>query len=121
MRRISDAKVARWLDDDPDRLERHLTRYPDEADRVDVMTSIDTTVRDAMSSDLEVPDDIVARTRLRMRTDDRWKQSVGTVADLFTLPYHVGRTIVGRLGDEADEADQALPESGTNAEGTASS
>ena len=102
MKRPNERRLLEWLDTDLDRLERHIANHPEDIERIDQLSALDDDVKEAVAAELPVPDDIVSRTRSRMRTDVRWQQPVGTLADLFTLPYLVGRTVVGGTDPDLD-------------------
>lgn len=100
MRRPSDKRLADWIDNDIDRVERHLERHPEDVPRAEALSQLDPALRQAMADELAVPEDIVERTRREMRDDVRWRDSVSALADLFALPYHVGRAVIGLPEDQ---------------------
>jgi hypothetical protein len=58
---VSVARLERWLETDPDRLERYLGRHPEAADLLDAATALPARVRVALVEALEIPEGLAAR------------------------------------------------------------
>jgi len=70
-----------WLDHDPDRFERHITDFPEDADRLDLATAL-PLLGERLRSALIVPDGVAEQVR-RMVQGDPAKRDAGAV--LFDL------------------------------------
>lgn len=115
MRSESDATLLSWLSTKPDKLERHLERHPEDIDRLEQLTALDTDQRAAMGRTIAAPDDIADRVILRMQVDPRLREAGAAFAELFTLGIRTMRVVFGSADDDdaRDDARDDDDEQGT--------
>jgi hypothetical protein len=58
---VSVARLEHWLMNDPDRLERYLTRHPEAADLLESATELASDIRSALFEAVQVPSDLYTR------------------------------------------------------------
>ena len=99
MKRETDATLLGWLNTHPDRLEKHLDRYPEDIDRLERLTELAPEQVAAMHHSVSPPDDIAERVISRMKVDPRLKEAGAAFADLFSLGFRTVKVVFG--GDDA--------------------
>ena len=93
MSQITDAQLLEWLDNDPERLERHLRRHPADEARLDRATQLTDAQVAEMSAAVQPPSDLTARLRIRLVTDPTTSAALSTMAGLFSLPWDTAKLI----------------------------
>lgn len=93
-RTISDRRLLSWLEHDPGRLERYLVEHPAAADRLDVLTQLDDTVRSGLRSLLAVPEGFRERLSAAGVSRPAKSEVASIVMDLMALPWHVTQALV---------------------------
>jgi hypothetical protein len=90
-----------WLDRDPARLERHLTRHPHDADRLDQATALTEPQLQALSEATEVPAPTLDRLRVRLVTDPAATDALKLMAELMGVAWDTAR-LMGTATPEKD-------------------
>jgi hypothetical protein len=93
---ISDRTLLSWLDDDPVRLEQHLTEHPEDTDRIDQLTDapqLGQRLRDAMT----MPEGFLARLSMLKAADQSKREAAEVLVDLFGTAW---RTAAVLFADE---------------------
>jgi hypothetical protein len=105
MKRETDATLLNWLSNQPDKLEKHLDRFPEDIDRLERLTELAPEQVSAMGQSVAAPDDIAERVISRMRVDPRLKEAGAAFADLFSLGFRTVQLVFSSDEADADEAD----------------
>lgn len=92
---VSDAELLHWLDQDPDRLAKHLERNPSDEARLELATSLSGDQGKAISEVLSPPADLVERLRVRLLPDPQAADAFRLAAGLLTLPLEAARLLLG--------------------------
>ncbi|MGD9793621.1 MAG: hypothetical protein AB7V43_09075 [Acidimicrobiia bacterium] len=117
MSQITDAQLLEWLDNDPERLERHLRKHPADEARLDRATQLTEAQLTEMSAAVAPPVDMTDRLRIRLVTDPSTSAALSTMAGLFSLPWETTKLISS--GQKPVEGDGSIdPTSGTDTDGT---
>jgi hypothetical protein len=80
-----------WLDRDPGRLERHLTRHPLDADRLDQATALTDAQQQALRAATDVPTPILERLRVRLVSDPATTEALKLMAELMGVAWDTVR------------------------------
>jgi hypothetical protein len=106
VKRETDDTLLAWLSNQPDKLEKHLDRCPEDIDRLERLTELAPQQVMAMGHSVAAPDDIAERVISRMRVDPRLKEAGAAFADLFSLGFRTVRVVFGG-DDQEHEPDPA--------------
>lgn len=92
--RLSTSRLERILENDPDRFERLLTRYPSIADRFESGSLLSPDARDALREAFAAPDDLVERLNARLHTALDSPTARSTALDLLGLGLATVRELI---------------------------
>lgn len=93
-RRATDVQLLRWLDAEPERLERYIDKFPAEADRVDDLTSLAPEVTSGLSEAVRPPDDLAERVRAMFTPDPLARETAEVLYDLMGLAWRTTRALL---------------------------
>jgi hypothetical protein len=100
-RRVTDEQLLRWLDDDPERLESYIDKYPAEADRIDQLTTLGQPLHDGLQQLVAPPADLPERMHAWFTTDPVVRETAEMLFDLMGLAWRTGRVLfTDTTGDE---------------------
>lgn len=87
--------LLRWLDENPDRLARHLARHPDDEARLEASTALDDDQRVAIEETLSPAPSILESVRDRLLVDPATTEALSLAADLFGLGWRTAQLLFG--------------------------
>lgn len=91
---ISDSDLLDWLDNDPVRLESHLSRFPSDIERLDLLTELDDALRDGLR-EWSTPDpEFVSRLVSRLEGMTPIHEASSYLLDLLCLPGSTARYLM---------------------------
>lgn len=82
-----DEVLLGWLDHDPDRLERHLTEFPEDTDRLDRLTSLPADLGARLREALVVPDAVAEMVRRAVQGNPSRREAGQVLLDLFATSW----------------------------------
>ena len=117
MSQITDAQLLEWLDNDPERLERHLRRHPADEARLDRATQLTDAQLAEMSAAVAPPAGMTDRLRIRLVTDPTTSAALSTMAGLFSLPFQTAKLISSGQQPDGDDGGNGDSERRTDGNG----
>ncbi len=88
-------QLLRWLDSDPDRLERHLARHPADEARLELSTALDDGALGLLGRALTPSANVIDEIRRRLTPDPAITEAAGIAADLLALSWRTAALLFG--------------------------
>lgn len=113
MTQCSDATLLTWLATKPDKLERHLDKHPEDIDRLDRLTALESDQVAAIEHTVSAPDDIAERVISRIEVDPQLREAGSVFADMFTIGFRTIKVVFGGP-DDTDPGSNPRQHEGTD-------
>jgi len=113
MTQHSDATLLAWLATKPDKLERHLDKYPEDIDRLDRLTALEDDQVASIEHTTSTLDDIAERVISRIEVDPQLREAGSVFADMFTIGFRTIQVVFGG-SDDSDPGSAPGQQEGTN-------
>jgi hypothetical protein len=92
-RLATDTQLLQWLDTEPERLEHYIEKHPNEADRVDVLTTLAPEVASGLSEAVRPPADLSERVRALFTPDPLARETAEVLYDLMGLAWRTTKAL----------------------------
>ena len=89
----SPARLLRWLDDNPEKLERYLGKHPEAEPELDRLVQLPAPACSALANALAAPADLTDRLRSRLAVRSSPTDTQAVVTDLLSLGRRTARLL----------------------------